>query len=60
MTTNLPGRNISIAPKNIQMAAIDSILCDYDVFYFLLKLHLVEETFVARRSVHFTSVRLNF
>ena len=36
--------------KNIQMAAMDSPLFDYVVFYFLLKLHLVEQTFVASHS----------
>ena len=47
---NIPGRNFSMAPKNIQMAAMDSPLFGYVVFYFLLKLHLVEETFVAQKK----------
>ena len=34
--TNIPGRNISMAPRNIQMAAIDSHVFHYVVFYFLL------------------------
>ena len=34
--TNIPGRNISMAPRNIQMAAMDSPLFDYVVLYFLL------------------------
>ena len=47
---NIPGRNFSMAPKNIQMAAMDSPLFGYVVFYFLLELHLVEETFVAQKK----------
>ena len=34
--TNIPGRNVSRAPRNIQMAAMDSPVFDYVVFYFLL------------------------
>ena len=34
--TNIPGRNFSMAPRNIQMAAMDSPVFDYVVFYFLL------------------------
>ena len=34
--TNIPGRNVSMAPRNIQMAAMDSAVFDYVVFYFLL------------------------
>ena len=34
--TNIPGRNVSMAPRNIQMAAMDSPVFDYVVFYFLL------------------------
>ena len=41
--TNIPGRNVSMAPKNIQMAAMDSPLFDYVGFHFLLKLHLVKK-----------------
>ena len=41
--TNVPGRNVSMAPKKIQRAAMDSPLFDYVVFHFLLKLHLVKE-----------------
>ena len=40
----------SMAPKNIQMAAMDSPLFEYLVHYFLLKFHLVEETFVAQKK----------
>ena len=48
--TNMPGRNVSMAPKNIQMAAMYSPLFNYALFYFLLKLHLVEETFVGQKK----------
>ena len=34
--TNIPGRNIYMAPRNIQMVAIDSPVLDYVVFNFLL------------------------
>ena len=47
---NIPGRNFSMAPRNIQMAAIDSPLFGFVGFNFLLKLHLVEETFVAQKK----------
>ena len=32
--TNIPGGNVSIAPRSIQMAAMDSPVFDYVVFYF--------------------------
>ena len=42
--------------KNIQITAMDSPLFDYVVFYFLLKLHLIEETFVAQKKcAHYKS-----
>ena len=34
--TNIPGRNVSMTPRNIQKAAMDSPVFDYVVFYFLL------------------------
>ena len=34
--THIPCRNVSMAPRNIQMAAMDSPVFDYVVFYFLL------------------------
>ena len=40
--TNILGRNISMAPKNIQIAAMDSLLFDYVEFNFLLKLHIID------------------
>ena len=46
--------------KNIQMTAMESLSLYYIVFYFLLKLHLFEETFVARRNTHITKVGLDF
>ena len=46
----LPRRNVSMAPKKIQMAAVDSSLCEYVVFYFLLNIYLFEETFVAQKK----------
>ena len=33
---NIPDRNVSMAPRNIQMAAMDGTVFDYVVFYFLL------------------------
>ena len=39
-----------MAPKNIQMAAMDSHLFGYAVSYILLKMHLVEETVVANKK----------
>ena len=50
MATNIPGRNVSMAKKKIQTAAMDSPLFDYVVFYLLLKLHLIEDTFVAQKK----------
>ena len=58
--TNITGRNVSMAPKNIQMAAIDSPLFNYALFYFLLKLHLVEETFVAQKKCAYYQRRTQF
>ena len=34
--TNIPGRNDSMAPRNIQMAAMESPVFDFVVFYILL------------------------
>jgi hypothetical protein len=36
--------------KNVQMAAMDSPWFKYVLFNFLLKLHLLEETFVAQKK----------
>ena len=36
--TNIPGRNVSMAPRNIQMAAMDNPVFDYVVFYFLINI----------------------
>ena len=33
---NIPDRNVSMAPRNIQMAAMDGPVFDYVVFSFLL------------------------
>ena len=58
---NIAGRNVSMAQKYIQMAAMDSPLFEYVVFYFLLKLHLIEETFLfPRRSAPITKAGLDF
>ena len=43
-------QKFSMAPKNIQMVTMDSPLFDYVLFYFLLKLHLVEENCVAQKK----------
>ena len=40
--------------KILKMAAMNSHLFGYVVFYFLLKLHLVDTTFIAQRSAHIT------
>ena len=34
--TNMPCSNISMAPRNIQMGAVDSPVFDFVVYYFLL------------------------
>ena len=39
--TNIPGRNVSMAPRNIQMAAMDSPVFDYVEFNFLLITYMV-------------------
>ena len=38
---------------NVRMASMDSPLFDYVVFYFLLKLHRLEETFVAHKKCEY-------
>ena len=50
MATNMAGRNVSMAPKNIQMSAMDSPWFHYALFYFLLNWHLIEETFLAQKK----------
>ena len=53
---HIPCRNVSMTPRNIQMAAMDSPVFDYVVFYFLLKLHLIEETLVSQKKfAHYQS-----
>ena len=53
---NIPGRIVAMAPKNIQMAAMDSPLFDYIV------LHLVEEFFVAQKKCAYyqSGIQLSF
>ena len=41
---------VSMAPINIQLAAVENFLRVYIVFYFLLKCDIIEETLVAHRK----------
>ena len=41
---------VSMAPINIQMAAMENLVFVYFVFYLLLKCDLIEETLVAHRK----------
>ena len=48
--TNIQTRNVSMAPINIQMAAIDSSVSYCVMLYFLLKLDHIKESLVAKRK----------